>query len=118
MEPNNQRPDTAEVLNYLESYRLYSRMLAGNRYARTYLGGLPDGEKDACDDPFLKAKMLAVRRFIMELPNCREKMLLYYRYLHGQSVEKCAELLGVSRRTAYRIAADALVLAARNFGKR
>lgn len=109
---------TDEVRNYLESYLLYGKMLAGNRYARTYLGELPDGEKSACDDPFLKARMHAVRSFIMSLPVCREKMLLYYRYLHGHPVEKCAELLGVSRRTAFRIAADALIFAADNFDAR
>ena len=101
-----------EARNYLESYLIYEKMLAGNRYARAFLGELPDGEPSACDDPFLKARMLGVRAFIMGLPACREKMLLYYRYLHGHPVEKCAELLGVSRRTAFRIAADALRLAA------
>ena len=107
-----------EARNYLESYLIYARMLAGNRYARTYLGELPDGEKSAADDPFLKANMLGVRGFIMGLPACREKMLLYYRYLHGHPVEKCAELLGVSRRTAFRIAADALRFAADHLEKR
>lgn len=109
---------TDEVRHYLESYLVYGKMLEGNRYARTYFGELPDSEKSACDDPFLKAKMLAVRSFIMSLPACREKMLLYYRYLHGHPVEKCAELMGVSRRTAFRIAADALVFAADNFDAR
>ena len=115
-ENNNAR--TAEVQNYLESYLIYAKMLAGNRYARTYLGELPDGEQSACDDPFLKARMLGVRGFIMSLPACRDKMLLYYRYLHGHPVEKCAELLGVSRRTAFRIAAAALRFAADNFEAR
>ena len=109
-EENVCRIETAR--NYLESYLLYAKMLSGNRYARTYLGELPDGEPSARDDPLLKAKMLGVRTFIMSLPPCREKMLLYYRYLHGHPVEKCAELLGVSRRTAFRIAAEALTLAA------
>lgn len=107
----------AEVRGFLESYQIYARMLAGNRYARTYLGGLSDGD-GASDDPFLKAKMHSVRHFIMTLPDCREKMLLYYRYLHGYPVEKCAELLGVSRRTAFRIAADALIFAQDNFAGR
>ena len=109
---------TEEVRRYLESYLIYAGMLAGNRYARTYLGELADGEKSAEDDPFLKAKMFSVRRFIMDLPDCREKMLLYYRYLHGHPVEKCADLMGVSRRTAFRIAKDALVLAQDNFARR
>ena len=101
-----------EARNYLESYLIHAKMLAGNRYSRTYLGALPDGGDSDCDDPFLQAKMFGVRSFVMGLPSCREKMLLYYRYLHGHPVEKCAELLGVSRRTAFRIAADALILAA------
>ena len=106
---------TDEVRRYLESYLLLGKMLSGNRYAREYLGAPPDGEDAAADDPFIQAKMIGIRHFIMQLPDCREKMLLYYRYLYGRSVEACAEILGVSRRTAFRIAADALIFAADNF---
>ena len=62
--------------------------------------------------------MLAVRHFVMTLPDCREKMLLYYRYLFGYSVEKCAELMDVSRRTAFRIADEAIRFAAENYDER
>ena len=37
------------------------------------------------------------------MKNGREKMLLYYRYVKGESVERAAGLLGLSRRTAYRL---------------
>ena len=108
-----QKPNVAEVRQFLESYLYNNKLLRGNRYARTYFGASNLG-----DDPFIKAAMHPVRVFIMELPDCREKMFLYFRYLHGHSVEKCAELMEVSRRTAFRVAAAALTFAAENYPTR
>ncbi len=103
-----------EVRRFLESYLLFRQMLAGNRYARKYLDR-EDQANTSHDDPFLKAEMLRVRQFIMTLPDCREKMFLYYRYLCGHSIEKCADILEMSRRTAFRVATRAICLAAEHF---
>ena len=113
----NRSPKEAMVLSYLEGYRLYRRMLDGNRRARAYFEA-EEGSRSLADDALLKARMLAVRNFVMTLPDCREKMLLYYRYLFGHSVEKCAELMDVSRRTAFRIADEAIRFAAENYDER
>ena len=113
MTEKNHSIRTEEVREFLERYLVYKKMLNGNRYARLYLGA--ESDADGNDEAFFRARMHAVRHFINHLPDCREKMLLYYRYLQGYPVEKCAEILEVSRRTAFRIAADALRLAADNF---
>lgn len=115
---NKQTPNVAAVRQFLESYQYHGKLLRGNQYARAYFGGGADGGGGAEDDPFLKAAMHPVREFVLTLPDCREKMFLYFRYLHGHSVEKCAELMEVSRRTAFRIANDALHFAAENYPPR
>lgn len=104
----------ARVLRFLESYELYRQILGGNRRARAYFASAED-QKSLADDALLKTRMMAIRNFIMTLPDCREKMLLYYRYLFGHSVERCAELMGVSRRTAFRIAREAIRFATECF---
>lgn len=112
MTPNNNRTEKeSKTVAFLESYDLYRRMLGGNRRARAFFE-TGEAQKSLADDALLKTRMHVVRRFVLTLPDCREKMLLYYRYLFGYSVEKCAELIGVSRRTAFRIAHEAIRFAA------
>ena len=50
---------------------------------------------------------------IASLAPSREKLLLTLRYLRGLPVERAAERMGVSRRTAYRIHAHALTIVGR-----
>lgn len=114
----NRSAKETRILSHLKSYRLYHRMLDGNRYARAFFEADDTEPKHLADDALLKARMMAIRRFVMTLPDCREKMLLYYRYLFGYSVEKCAELMDVSRRTAFRIADEAIRFAAENYDER
>ena len=61
--------------------------------------------------PLARAKMFGVRHFILGLDNSDEKLFLYYHYIKNESVERCGELLGISRRTAYRLKEKALSLA-------
>ena len=44
-----------------------------------------------------------IKELINSLHNGREKMVLYYHFLRGESVESSARLIGISRRTAYRM---------------
>ena len=64
------------------------------------------------DIALARARMYEIRHFINSLPNCDEKLFLYYRYVRGESVERCAEMLGISRSSAYRLKNRALSLAA------
>lgn len=109
---------------YLSEYTLFRRMFESNEYEKNYFGKsektldregkayfLPGAE---CD---IRIKMFEIRRFVLSLGNCNEKLLLFYHYIHGESVEKCAELLKISRRSAFRLKRRALAFAGRKLEK-
>ena len=84
------------------------KLLRLDRYERTYFG-FEDREGDLPDDlPLARARMFAIRHDLMKMENSDEKLLLYYHYIRGESVERCAELLGISRSSAFRIKKRAL----------
>ena len=62
---------------------------------------------------YWRTRCRAVASLISSMPPTREKSLLTLRYLNGHSIEQCADLLGVSRRTAYRIHKRAITIASR-----
>ena len=99
------------IENYLKGFLLCRRMLALKRYEDEYF----DTAEWNCESPaeftIVKAKMYEIRHFIMDMPNSTEKILLYYHYVRNDSVEKCAELLGISRSSAFRLKRRALALA-------
>lgn len=101
----------AEVDNYLKTYGFQRKLLRLSRYERTYFG-VEESEDDLPGEAALAhARMFEVRHFIMSLPNGNEKLLLYYHYIKGETVEKCAELLGISRASGFRLKKRALTLA-------
>ena len=63
--------------------------------------------------PYWRSRCRAVLSLINSMPPGREKSLLVLRYVNGHAVEQCASLLGVSRRTAYRIHSRAISIASR-----
>jgi DNA-directed RNA polymerase specialized sigma24 family protein len=93
--------------DFLSSYTLHKKWLNASRYEREYFGAPSSG-----DEVFLQAKLFRVREFIATLPNCPEKLFLTCHYVRGHSVERCAELMDISPRTAYRLKKRALALAA------
>ena len=96
--------------NYLKGYMLNQKLLRLDRYERTYFG-YRDSEETIPDTPIARAKMFEIRHFIMSLENSDEKLLLYYHYIRGETVEKCAELLGISRSSGFRLKKRALAVA-------
>ena len=98
--------------NYLKGYELNRKLLRLDRYERAYFG-YKDGDDCSFNDTTLaRAKMFEIRHFIMEMNNSDEKLLLYYHYIRGETVEKCAELLGISRSSGFRLKKRALCQAA------
>ncbi len=99
---------------FLRQYRYGFKLLAMNKYERDYLGpeSCRDGLYCADEEAYIKARMFEVKRFVTALPPDDRKLFLYYYYIHGETIEKCGELLGVSRRTAYRLKRRALEYAA------
>ncbi len=64
----------------------------------------------ARDELFWKTRMCEVQNLLGSMKNGREKILLYYRFVRGESVERVADLLGFSRRTGYRLLRRGLAL--------
>jgi hypothetical protein len=127
------RDVTAEELRgaeeYLSSYRHGARMLSCMRYGRLYMGEreLPDdpllsvcenedgfGSGDEVDESLIRARMFSVRQFVNSLCcDSNARTLLYWHYIRGVSVTKCADMLDMSRASAFRVRKRALESAAR-----
>jgi len=103
-----------QIDSFLKGYCTNRRLIQIEKYEKEYFGGgrfPPERDGMPSEGPLSRAKMFEVRHFILSLPNSDEKLLLYYHYVKGDSVERCAELLGVSRRTAFRMKSRALEIA-------
>lgn len=116
---------------YLSSYRHGARMLECMRYGKQFMGSevLPedplltwsdnygddlDAAPDA-DESLIRARMFGVRQFITGLRcDSDTRMLLYWHYIRGVSVTRCAEMMDISRAGAFRLRHRALECAARS----
>ena len=103
--------DIKTIENYLKGYRLNRKLLRLERYEREYFHPDTEDYESLGEIPLARARMFEVRHFIMELENCDEKLFLYYHYIKGESVERCSELLGISRSSGFRMKKRALALA-------
>ncbi len=65
------------------------------------------------NEAFWLERMRTVRKFVEDLPDAACKMLLFYHYIRGLTVERAAEELDISRRGAFRLKKKALLLAGR-----
>ncbi len=102
-----------QIESYLAGYKTYQKLLQFEKYKKEFFRdeyAQYDSEMPN-EEPLARAKMFDIRHFILSLDNCDEKLLLYYLYVKGDTVERCAELLGISTRTAYRLKTRALSLA-------
>ncbi|MBR2353326.1 MAG: hypothetical protein IKA76_02345 [Clostridia bacterium] len=103
--------DIRKTENYLKAYQTNNRLLRLDRYERKYMGYQEQSDEILGDGALARARMFEIRHFIMGLSNSDEKLLLYYHYVRGESVEKCAELFGISRASAFRLKKKALTMA-------
>jgi len=93
--------------NFLCGYQLCLDMLNLRKYERRRAKAFSD-ECD-CDDillgneAFWRARMYEVSTLISCMKNGREKLIIYYHYVRGESIEHAANILGISRRTGYRL---------------
>ncbi|MBE6546371.1 MAG: hypothetical protein E7668_02875 [Ruminococcaceae bacterium] len=100
--------------NYLKGYCLNRRLLRLNRYEQEYFGWQATEEDLPGEEPLARARMFEIRHFITDMNNSTEKLLLYYHYIRGESVERCGELLNISRAGAYRLKKRAITAAVRH----
>ena len=102
--------------DYLCGYQLCMDMLNLRQYERRRAQRF--SEECSCEDilqgneAFWKARMYEVEHLISSLRNGREKFILYYHYIKGESIERSADLLGISRRTGYRMHHKGLLVVA------
>lgn len=112
VKPNYRLPSLQErTRRFLSEFLLCSSLIeyeATSRKMYQYIGSStpPLGNLE-----YWKTRCRAVVAVISALPPSREKSLLTLRYVNGHSIEACAPLLGVSRRTAYRIHSKAISMA-------
>lgn len=97
---------------YLRGYQLNRKLLRLDRYEKEYFHTDESDIEAFGEAPLARARMFEIRHFVMGMENGDCKLLLYYHYIKGEPVERCAELLGISRSTAFRMKARALRLAA------
>lgn len=96
---------------YLKNYAFCRRLLKMKKYADKYFETYEWESETPAEFSLAKAKMFEIRHFLLDLPECKEKLILYYHFVRMESVEKCAELLGVSRSTGFRLKKRGLELA-------
>lgn len=106
-----------QMEEYLSNYRYGARLLKMNKYEKEFYDSNYSKALNAEDEALVKAKMFEIKMFVTSLPPDDRKLFLYYYYIKGKTVERCCELLGVSRRTAYRIKNRALDYAAAKYKK-
>ncbi len=112
------REEIENIKSYLGEYLLTKQMIAVSRYERQFAeagddyGGDASADSPGGDEALWRAKMIEIRRFIMNLSADKKRLVLYYHFIRNQPIEKCAEYLGVSRATVFRIYNAALCCAA------
>lgn len=108
--------DVTAAKEFLSSYQLCLDMLDLRKYERKRLKRQEEGcaceDILAGDEAYWRVRMYEVHSLLSRMKNGREKLMLYYHYVKSESVERAASLLGVSRRTGYRLHARGLLMAA------
>ena len=95
--------ETEIIENYLKSYKFCRRVLSLKNYEDKYFDTLEWECESPAEFSVARAKMFEVRHFLLSMQNGNEKLFLYFHYVHCHSVERCAELLGISRSSAFRL---------------
>ena len=115
--------ELAAVRAYLEEYAVAVRMLRLCREDRRERERL--AQEASLDlnfygvvggnEAFWLNRTRRVREFVHAIPYRNCKMLLFYYYICGMTVERCAEELDLSRRSAFRLKKLSLAVAAKCF---
>lgn len=111
-----------EMDSILSEYSVFRKLLDMDLYNKQYFGNAEILSKNdrhesmlAVESSRITTKMFELRRFVLSLGGCNEKLFLFYHYIHGESVGRVAELMGISRRSAFRLKKRALDFAATRY---
>ena len=114
--------DADKMNAILSEYSVFRKLLDMDLYNKQYFGNaeiLLKNDKHeamlASESSRISTKMFELRRFVLSLGGCNEKLFLFYHYIHGESVGRVAELMGISRRSAFRLKKRALDFAAARY---
>lgn len=106
----------ARAQDYLSGYCLCEKMLGLRGYERKRS---THSDTPANTEQILQAseqhwelQALEIKALINGMRNGREKMVLYYHFIRGESVDSAARLIGISRRTAYRMLQKGIAMVA------
>lgn len=99
------RIETAKEL--LSGYRLCAELLYLRQYEKKQATAFGEASREtellSGSEAYWRAQMFEAEHLIAAMCNSREKLILYYHYIRGESIEHAADLIGVSRRTGYRL---------------
>lgn len=88
-----------EIAGILSAYREYGLLISSQEYAKEYFAHSSRVKyKEECIE-----RMRAIENLIKQMLPSKEGNLLHLHYIVGLSLEKCAEAMDISRRTAYRV---------------
>ena len=108
-----------EVRVFLERYAVAVRMLRlcriDERERKSTPGEVTYYGRIGGTAEYWQGQLIEIRDFIESLPNESCKLLLYYHYVVGMTVERASEELDSSRRNAFRLKKKALAFAAARF---
>ncbi len=90
-----------DVVELLKQYRVSRTFLDSQKYAKEYFDYYDRFDIDKKE--VYEARLHAIESLIQLLEPSDEYTLLHLHYIKGISVEKCAECMYVSERTAYRM---------------
>lgn len=96
---------------YLSGYKLSRDLLELEKYEREFLRSRAFASERPGDLSMARARMFEIRHFILNLPNSNEKILLYLHYIDCEPIERCGDILNMSRSSAFRLKRKALSLA-------
>ena len=108
----------------LSEYSVFRKLLDMHNYNNEYFGNAEifhkneqqrRGESLPGDSHYIMLRMFDLRRFVLSLDGANEKLFLFYHYIHGESVGRVAELMRISRRSAFRLKSRALEYAAARY---
>ncbi|MBQ7336158.1 MAG: hypothetical protein IJW92_06780 [Clostridia bacterium] len=109
-----QKKEMEEARDFLCGYQLCLDLLHLRQYERKRKERFDDPcaceDVLAGDEAYWRARMYEVSNVLAAMKNGREKMILYYHYIKGESIERAADLIGFSRRTGYRLHQKGLFL--------
>jgi len=89
-----------EIIELLKQYSVCKKFLDSHVYVKEYFDS--DSSKDD-KKKIYEARIHAIESLIQLLEPSDEYTLLHLHYIKGLPVEKCAECMRVSQRTAFRM---------------